>query len=62
MNAGDKQGNGKISIGAELIIPVFGLLFAVYYLTSIWNIRWEAQVNGFFHSTILLILVAAFLE
>jgi hypothetical protein len=61
MKAGDKPERGKASIGAELIIPVAGLLFAVYYLTSIWNIRWEAQVNGLFHSSILLVLVAAFL-
>jgi hypothetical protein len=61
MNAGDKSEGGKVSVGAELIIPVASLLFAIYYLTSIWNIRWEAQVNGFFHSTILLILVVAFL-
>jgi len=61
MNAGEKPEGGKAALGAELIIPIFGLLFAVYYLTSIWNIRWEAQVNGFFHSTILLILVIAFL-
>lgn len=61
MKPGDKPESGKISIGAELIIPIGGLLFAVYYLTSIWNIRWEAQVNGFFHSTILLVLVVLFL-
>lgn len=61
MKAGDKPERGKASIGAELIIPVAGLLFAVYYLTSIWNIRWEAQVNGLFHSTLLLILVVVFL-
>lgn len=60
MNAGDKSESGKVSIGAELIIPITALLFAVYYLTSIWNIRWEAQVNGLFHSTILLVLVVAF--
>lgn len=60
MQAGDKSEGGKKSIGAELIIPVAGLLFAVYYLTSIWNIKWEAQVNGFFHSTMLLILTTAF--
>ncbi|WP_316977114.1 tripartite tricarboxylate transporter TctB family protein [Shumkonia mesophila] len=61
MKAGDKSETGKVSVGAELIIPIASLLFAVYYLTSIWNIRWEAQVNGFFHSTILLILIVAFL-
>jgi hypothetical protein len=60
MKAGDTPESGKVSVGAELIIPVAGLLFAVYYLTSIWNIRWEAQVNGLFHSTVLLVLVVAF--
>jgi len=61
MKADDKSRGEKASVGAELIIPVAGLLFAVYYLTSIWDIRWEAQVNGFFLSSVLLILVAAFL-
>lgn len=61
MKAGEKSQSGKASVGAELIIPVAGLLFAVYYLTSIWNIRWEAQVNGFFLSAVLLVLVAVFL-
>lgn len=60
MKAGDKSETGKVSIGAELIIPIASLLFAVYYLASIWNIRWEAQINGLFHSSILLILVVVF--
>jgi len=61
MKPGDKPEGGKVSIGAELIIPIGGLLFAIYYLSSIWNIRWEAQVNGFFHSAVLLTLVVLFL-
>lgn len=61
MKAGDKSETDKVSVGAELIIPIASLLFAVYYLTSIWGIRWEAQVNGLFHSAVLLLLVIVFL-
>lgn len=61
MTTGEKSERKTASVGGELIIPVGGLLFAVYYLYSIRSLPWEAQINGFFISIVLLILAALFL-
>ena len=40
----------KKSTGADLIIPVAGIAFTLYYFTTIWNAPWTAQVQFFiFH-------------
>ena len=61
MEAHANENAQKQAVGATLIIPVAALLFAVYYVVSIWELPWEAQLNGFFLSAVLTILVAAFL-
>ncbi|MFT5538497.1 MAG: hypothetical protein ACI82H_000009 [Alphaproteobacteria bacterium] len=43
------------SAGAELIIPVAGTVFALYYFTTIWNSPWTAQVSAFFIGSILIL-------
>lgn len=46
----------KISAGAELVIPVSGSIFAIYYFTTIWNSPWTAQVSAFFIGIVLMLL------
>ena len=61
MTTGEKSEKKIASVGGELIIPVGGLLFAIYYLYSIRKLPWEAQVDGLFISVVLLILAIVFL-
>jgi hypothetical protein len=44
-------------IGADLIYPLAGAAFGVYYLWSIAEIPWMAQFNGFFLVSILAVLI-----
>ncbi len=44
------------SVGGEMIIPVAGILFTLYYFTTIVNAPWTAQVNAFFLGTVLIAL------
>jgi hypothetical protein len=37
----------KIPMAAELIIPVGGTVFAIYYLYTIWSLPWQATTAGF---------------
>lgn len=52
----EKKPNG--SALAELIIPVSGSLFAVYYFSTIWESPWTAQVSAFFVGSILILCSA----
>ncbi len=47
-------------IGGELVIPVAGILFTIYYFSSIIDSPWTAQVSAFFVGTILIVLSAVF--
>ena len=47
--------------GGQLVIPVAGILFTLYYFSTIWNSPFEAQVAAFFVGTILLTLSAIFI-
>ncbi len=47
--------------GDDLVFPIMALLFAFYYLYTIKDLAWEAQINGFLISSILIILVLIFL-
>lgn len=51
----------KKAMGDELIFPIMALAFAVYYLFTIWDLAWEAQINGMLIGTILIGLILAFL-
>jgi len=48
-------------VGAQLIIPVAGLVFTLYYFWSIRDSPWEAQAAAFLVGTILMGLIVAFL-
>ncbi len=37
----------KRALGADLIIPVGTVLFAVYYLYTVWDLPWQANAAGF---------------
>jgi hypothetical protein len=47
----------KQSIGSDLVIPVAGLLFTLYYFSTIINSPWTAQVSAFFIGAILILLI-----
>jgi hypothetical protein len=47
--------------GDELVLPVMALLFAFYYLYTIKDLAWEAQINGLLIGTNLIVLVLIFL-
>lgn len=61
MTTEPKPGHEKKHAGGELIIPVVALLFTVYYLTTIWNSPWEAQVAAFLVASVLLALIVIYL-
>lgn len=44
----------------ELIIPVAGSLYAIYYVASVWDFPPEAQLSGIVLATILLVLSALY--
>lgn len=48
---------GKPSVGADFVIPLLALAFAIYFFFSIADLAWEAKANGVLISTILVILV-----
>jgi hypothetical protein len=50
----------KQSIGSDLIIPVAGLLFTLYYFSTIIDSPWTAQVSAFFIGTVLVFLIVIF--
>jgi len=51
----------KIARGHELIFPVMALIFAIYYLSTIMDLTWEAQINGVLIGSVLILLVFFFL-
>lgn len=38
--------DGRRPLGADLIIPVSGLLFGIYYVTTVWSLPWQASAVG----------------
>lgn len=46
--------------GGELIIPIAGVLFAIYYFSTIINSPWTAQVSAFFVGSVLIGLILIF--
>ena len=49
------------SIGADLIIPVSAIVFTIYYISTIIDMKWEAQVSAFLVGGILLVLCTIFI-
>ncbi len=57
----NKPKSEKKSVGAELILPIAGLIFTLYYFSTVWDSTWEAQVNAFFVGSVLIGLTIIFL-
>lgn len=43
-------------VGADLIIPVVGTVYAIYYVASVWDFPAEAQRSGLFLASLLIFL------
>jgi hypothetical protein len=48
----------KAPLGADLVIPVLALGFAIYFFWSIADLAWEAKANGVVIGAVLIGLVA----
>lgn len=48
----------KAPAGADLVIPVLALGFAIYFFVSIADLAWEAKANGVLIGGVLVILIA----
>jgi Tripartite tricarboxylate transporter TctB family len=48
----------KAPLGADLVIPVLALGFAIYFFWSIADLAWEAKANGVVIGAVLVGLVA----
>jgi hypothetical protein len=49
------------SIGSELIIPIIGFFFTIYYFYTIIDAPWTAQVAAFIVGALLIIFIIVFL-
>ena len=47
-----------LALGADLVIPLLALAFAIYFLVDVRELAWEAKANGVGIGSILLLLVA----
>jgi hypothetical protein len=47
-------------IGADLLIPALAVAFTVYYLSTVWDLSWEATADGLVVGTVLLGLIGLF--
>lgn len=57
------RSSGAAPIGADLVIPLMALAFAVYFFFSIRELPWEAKANGtMIGSTLLLLVVVQFIR
>ncbi|HEY9057280.1 MAG TPA: tripartite tricarboxylate transporter TctB family protein [Aurantimonas sp.] len=48
-------------VGADLIIPVAAGAYAIYYVLSVWNFPWQAQMSGIILAALMLLLVGIYL-
>ncbi|AKI00719.1 hypothetical protein IMCC20628_02015 [Hoeflea sp. IMCC20628] len=46
----------EISLGADLIIPVAGLCFGAYYVSTVWGLPWQASSLGISLMTALVLV------
>jgi hypothetical protein len=47
----------KASLGADLVIPLLALGFAIYFFWSIADLAWEAKANGVVIGAVLIALL-----
>lgn len=56
------DGAGKPrAAGAEFILPAAGVVFTLYYFSTILHSPWEAQAAAFFVGSLLILLSIAFI-
>lgn len=55
-----EQEEPKRQMGGELIIPVLALAFTLYYISTVIDSPWTAQLNAFLVGSVLIVLVLAF--
>lgn len=58
--ASTQDSGEKRQIGGELIIPVLALAFTLYYISTVIDSPWTAQLNAFLVGSVLIVLVVAF--
>ena len=56
----DRPEDGPRQVGGDLVIPVLAVAFTLYFITTILDSPWTAQVNAFLIGGILLALCALF--
>lgn len=61
MPRGHRTGSEHKKVGGELILPIAGLIFTLYYFSTIFDSPWEAQVAAFFVGAILITVIVIFL-
>ncbi|MGH6944971.1 MAG: tripartite tricarboxylate transporter TctB family protein [Geminicoccaceae bacterium] len=59
--SGCGRGDRAKGVGADLVLPILAVLYGVYYLSTIWDLPFEARINGLLILGILFVLIAAFL-
>ncbi|HWI79536.1 MAG TPA: hypothetical protein VNS31_10085 [Ramlibacter sp.] len=47
----------RVALGAELVLPVIALAFAIYFLVSTADLQWEAKANGVIIGSLLVLLL-----
>jgi hypothetical protein len=58
--ASTQDSGEKRQMGGELIIPLLALGLTLYYISTVINSPWTAQLNAFMVGTVLIILVLLF--
>ena len=58
--ASTQDRDDKRQIGGELIIPVLALIFTLYYISTVINTPWTAQLNAYMVGSVLIVLVLLF--
>ncbi|GAB4392864.1 MAG: hypothetical protein Tsb0032_10100 [Kiloniellaceae bacterium] len=58
--ASTQESDEKRQIGGELIIPALALGFTLYYISTVIDSPWSAQLNAFMVGTVLIALVLMF--
>jgi hypothetical protein len=58
--ASTQESGEKRQMGGELIIPLLALGFTLYYISTVINSPWTAQLNAFMVGSVLIILVLLF--
>lgn len=56
-----QEDGGKRQLGSELIIPLLALGFTIYYVSTVIDSPWSAQLNAYLVGSILVTLVLLFL-